>query len=375
VFDNIVYGLVGTIWEHTSKEDQMAHVETAARTAFAHEFVCKLPEKYDTEIGQRGGLLSGGQKQRIAIARSIISQPKVLLLDEATSALDPHAEGIVQQALDKASVGRTTIVIAHKLATIRKADNIVVMSKGRIIEQGTHESLIAKNGTYARLVRTQQLTVPEDLVEGDSEKRSTIDGKADVHATQELIRYPTTDINRMDEQIRNENYDNHKQDGLFQVVYNLVTETPDLSIAYLATILGCVMSGECHPRLLVPFSDILYAAGLFPAQAILMSNMVNVYTLSPSDMISHGSFFAAMYVVLAGACLISYFLLGYGSNTVAQVRKCRSIFVRSFSTSVTAADLSHYRRHSPIACEGRSSLTRFGRTFSSLIGLRITLER
>jgi ATP-binding cassette, subfamily B (MDR/TAP), member 1 len=99
----------------------------------------------------------GGQKQRIAIAHSVISEPKVLLLDEATSALDPHAEGIIQRALDSASKNRTTIVIAHKFATIRNADNIVVMSKGKIMEQGCHEELVSRNSIYATLVQAQDL--------------------------------------------------------------------------------------------------------------------------------------------------------------------------------------------------------------------------
>ncbi|CAG8947962.1 unnamed protein product [Penicillium salamii] len=123
VLDNIKQGLVGTEWEHLPIYQQMERVQEAAIMAFAHDFITDLPNGYDTEIGQRGGLLSGGQKQRIAIARSIVSQPKVLILDEATSALDPHAESVVQKALDKATEGRTTIVIAHKLATIQKADN------------------------------------------------------------------------------------------------------------------------------------------------------------------------------------------------------------------------------------------------------------
>lgn len=109
-------------------------------------------------------MLSGGQKQRLAIARSIVSDPKVLLLDEATSALDPKAEKIVQQALDNVSENRTTIVIAHKLATIRNADNIAVMSDGAVIEQGTHDELLEANGAYARLVRAQ------DLGHADSEE-------------------------------------------------------------------------------------------------------------------------------------------------------------------------------------------------------------
>lgn len=167
VFDNIKQGLVGTEWEHSSREQQLRKIQNAAKISFAHDFITELPEGYDTEIGQRGGLLSGGQRQRIAIARSIVSEPKILLLDEATSALDPHAEAIVQQALDRASEGRTTIVIAHKLATIRKADNIVVMSKGRIVEQGNHDSLIANNSVYAKLVRIQSLTIKTND-DGDS---------------------------------------------------------------------------------------------------------------------------------------------------------------------------------------------------------------
>jgi ATP-binding cassette subfamily B (MDR/TAP) protein 1 len=220
----------------------MIQVQEAAKTAFAHDFICDLPQNYNTEIGQRGCLLSGGQKQRIAIARSIVSQPKVLLLDEATSALDPHAEGIVQQALDKAAVGRTTLVIAHKLATIKKADNIVVMSKGRIIEQGTHESLIVQNGTYARLVRIQQLTNSDDLEGNDSEKESLANEKVYIDVIKDLTRYPTVDRVRMDSQVQRDDYDSHKHTGLLQVVYRLVKETPELSMAYLATIMGCVMS-------------------------------------------------------------------------------------------------------------------------------------
>ena len=116
-----------------------------------------ISQSYDTNVGERAGLLSGGQKQRIAIARSIISNPPILLLDEATSALDAHSEGVVQAALDKVSKSRTTLVIAHKLATVMKADNIVVMDQGEVVEQGTHQELLAKDGRYAALVKAQEL--------------------------------------------------------------------------------------------------------------------------------------------------------------------------------------------------------------------------
>ncbi|GKT62543.1 LOW QUALITY PROTEIN: multidrug resistance protein 3 [Colletotrichum tofieldiae] len=171
VFQNISNGLVGTPWETAAHDEQMERVKQAAKLAFADDFITELPNGYDTRIGERGGLLSGGQKQRVAIARSIVAEPKILLLDEATSALDPHAEGIVQKALDSASQDRTTIVIAHKLATIRNADRIVVMSKGKIVEQGRHEELVALGGTYANLVKAQDLStigqkLRKDLLNG-----------------------------------------------------------------------------------------------------------------------------------------------------------------------------------------------------------------
>ncbi|KAF7555940.1 hypothetical protein G7Z17_g1838 [Cylindrodendrum hubeiense] len=161
VFENIANGLVATKWEHAPHEEQMKKVQEAAKLAFANDFIINLPDSYHTRIGERGGLLSGGQRQRIAIARSIISNPKILLLDEATSALDPHAEGVVQQALDRVSQQRTTIVIAHKLATIRNADNIVVISNGNISEQGGHDELVARGGIYSKLVKAQDLSPAE----------------------------------------------------------------------------------------------------------------------------------------------------------------------------------------------------------------------
>jgi ATP-binding cassette subfamily B protein len=132
-----------------------AEVEAAARAAFAHDFICALPEGYDTFLGERGVRLSGGQRQRISIARAMLKNPPLLLLDEATSALDAESERMVQAALESAMSGRTTIVIAHRLATVLRADRIVVMDQGRIVDIGRHEELVARRGLYSRLAAMQ----------------------------------------------------------------------------------------------------------------------------------------------------------------------------------------------------------------------------
>jgi ATP-binding cassette subfamily B protein len=141
--DNIAYGSLG------ATKDQII---AAAKKAHAHEFICELPEGYDTLVGERGVKLSGGQKQRVAIARAMLKDAPILLLDEATSALDSESEHLIQDALWKLMKGKTTVVIAHRLSTIQKMDRIVVLENGKVVEEGTHANLIKKNdGLYAKL--------------------------------------------------------------------------------------------------------------------------------------------------------------------------------------------------------------------------------
>ena len=146
VYDNILYGRLDATREE---------VETAAKAANAHDFIMQLPNGYETMLGDRGMNISGGQRQRISIARAILKNPQILILDEATSALDTESERVVQEALDRLMVGRTSFVIAHRLSTIKNADKIMVLEKGQLIEQGNHDELMAMDGLYAHLYKIQ----------------------------------------------------------------------------------------------------------------------------------------------------------------------------------------------------------------------------
>ena len=144
---NIAYGDLA--------DASLDEIKAASEAAYAAEFIERMPQAYDTLVGENGVLLSGGQRQRLAIARALLKNAPLLILDEATSALDTESERHIQAALDHAVQGRTTIVIAHRLSTIEKADLILVMDQGRIVERGTHQQLLAENGYYSRLHETQ----------------------------------------------------------------------------------------------------------------------------------------------------------------------------------------------------------------------------
>jgi ATP-binding cassette subfamily B protein len=151
----LFHDTIRTNLTYARPDASLAEVEAAARAANIHQFIVDLPDGYDTIVGERGYRLSGGEKQRIALARVILKDPRILVLDEATSSLDSESESLIQDALKRVMAGRTSIVIAHRLSTILAADLILVMDRGRIVERGTHEELLATGGLYSQLYETQ----------------------------------------------------------------------------------------------------------------------------------------------------------------------------------------------------------------------------
>lgn len=310
IYQNVVDGLTGTNKEDLPFEEKRSLVVEACKAAFAHDFIQDLPNEYDTWIGERGASLSGGQKQRIVIARSIIANPKVLLLDEATSALDPNAEKIVQAALNNVAKGRTMIVIAHRLSTIQDADNIVVMSKGETIENGTHSELIQLGGAYARLVRAQDLGKKSDSV-GDESEDDT-DGPV-VDMDKEVTRVSTTGSMRVD------SADGGKKYGLLHGLILILKEQKTLWWPSFIIFLTCVAGGELT-RLNVLMTSLLtiVLGGTYPALAVLFSKTMSAFETVD---VKKANFFALMFFVVALGNLVLYAVAGWLANIVAQVSK------------------------------------------------------
>jgi ATP-binding cassette subfamily B (MDR/TAP) protein 1 len=314
IFGNVCHGLIGTRYENASEDVKRDLVVKACIMSNADGFIRSLPEGYETNVGERGFLMSGGQKQRIAIARSIVSDPKILLLDEATSALDTKSEGVVQAALDAAAQGRTTIVIAHRLSTIKTADNIVVMAAGRIVEQGTHSKLIEKQGAYYQLVEAQQISASKESTATDVESeidedeelklkitqsRASAHGQAAIDPDENIgdkLNRTATSKSKSSMALDNKPKDKRRKYSLWTLI--------KMTAAFNKT--------ETHYMLIGLLTSIICGGG-YPTQAVLFAKSITALSRPPSEydaLRKDANFWSGMYLMLAFVQLIAYMIQG-----------------------------------------------------------------
>ncbi|KAI1411864.1 P-loop containing nucleoside triphosphate hydrolase protein [Hypoxylon sp. FL1857] len=296
IFENVANGLIGTEWEETDISKKRELVEQACKEAFADEFISRLPEGYETHVGDAGIKLSGGQRQRLAIARAIVKQPKILILDEATSSIDVRGEKVVQAALDKVSKNRTTIMIAHRLSTVKKADNIVVLAKGKVVQWGNHETLMSQvGGPYWLLTNSQKLSM------GDTD---SVDTSSDVTEVEKR----TMDIMTLDEskaEIRDSestavDEPTHKHRGVIGSFGALLLEQKPFWPWYMVMLAGALVAGASPP-----------------VQAFIFAALISSFAYWGDVLTSLTSFWCLMFVALASAAGIGYFALGFSSTVVS----------------------------------------------------------
>ncbi|GAV73076.1 ABC_tran domain-containing protein/ABC_membrane domain-containing protein [Cephalotus follicularis] len=285
--ENILFG----------KEDgTIEQVIEASKASNAHNFICQLPQGYETQVGERGVQMSGGQKQRIAIARAIIKAPRILLLDEATSALDSESERIVQEALDKAAIGRTTIVIAHRLSTIRHADVIAVVQNGQVVETGSHDELIEnENGLYTSLVRLQQ-TAKQRFSHEDVNGSSSSISKMDIN---------NISSRRLSLVSRSSSANSSAPSRLSLAGF----EDQDLPVPSFRRLLALNLP-EWKQAILGCLSAILFGA-VQPLYAFAMGSMISVYFLTDHSEIKRKT---KIYAVCFLGLAVSSFFINIGQH-------------------------------------------------------------
>ncbi|KAJ5338686.1 ABC multidrug transporter [Penicillium brevicompactum] len=293
IYKNISYGLIGSKWENEPEDTKLEMVCTACREAYADEFIERLPDRYSTMVGEGGITLSGGQRQRLAIARSIVGQPPILVLDEATSSIDVRGEMIVQAALDRVSKDRTTIMIAHRLSTVRRADNIVVMKDGACVEQGSHQELMDHGAVYHSLVNAQQLEPLDDDFDKGSEEL-LISQKEEIQPHD----YPVDGEEEDEEKPRT--IKKTKSKGLLRSLGRVFYEHRSHWILYVLTIVSAIGAGSGYAL-----------------QSWLFAQLIQVFQFTGQKLVDKANFWALMFFVLAIAMSTFYFLLGTSANTMS----------------------------------------------------------
>ncbi|KAH6791142.1 ATP binding cassette subfamily B19 [Perilla frutescens var. frutescens] len=309
ILENILYG---------KPDATMAEVEAASCAANAHSFVTLLPNGYNTQVGERGVQLSGGQKQRIAIARAMLKDPKILLLDEATSALDAGSESIVQEALDRLMVGRTTVVVAHRLSTIRNVDSIAVIQQGQVVETGTHEELISKAGAYASLIRFQEMVGNRDF-SNPSTRRA--------RSSRLSHSLSTKSLSLRSGSLRNLSYSySTGADGRIEMVSNAETERKNPAPAgYFCRLLK--LNAPEWPYSIMGAVGSVLSGFIGPTFAIVMSNMIEVfYYRNPAAMERKTKEYVFIYIGAGLYAVVAYLIQHYffsimGENLTTRVRR------------------------------------------------------
>ncbi|RHZ65773.1 hypothetical protein Glove_311g34 [Diversispora epigaea] len=322
IAENVAHGLIGSKYENASEDKKRELIENACLMTNAHDFIMKLPEKYETMVGERGFLVSGGEKQRIAIARAIIKDPKILLLDEATSALDTHSENLVQDALDKASKNRTTIVIAHRLSTIRNAAKIIVMNQGTIMEIGNHEELMEKKSAYYDLVGAQRV---QSIKENPDLMNSSIPPEDKdillIKNKQDIIPEEDHHLGRVITNLSASSTILSKRKADLEAGMKHDYEYTTWEILKKV---GKINRPEI-PQIIIGLLAAIVCGSVYPVFAIIFSHILQPFSKPPDQLKHEAIFWSLMFLVIAVVSLIGQTVQGVafgysGANLIERIR-------------------------------------------------------